>query len=154
MRFSTSIAVFATLAFGAFTSATPIVVRDDSIPSASCLLTDLQKALTPLAAQLGMFPCKLLHILDSTLTCFHVASIQSNNATSAVIGPIITQVTSSISTAVTAAKALKGQPQAVVLAGTTPGEVVPLQNVAKLVTDILFVRILIYSRRLLATDRL
>ncbi|KAF7976718.1 hypothetical protein HWV62_5893 [Athelia sp. TMB] len=111
------IAVLATFALSAFTSAKPIVARDASVQGAEAVLTTLKTTLTPLVAQL--------------------ASIQSNNATTAVVGPIVNQITSAISTATTGAKALAGQPQNVVLSSATSNEIVPLATVSQLVTDIL-----------------
>ncbi|KAF7976328.1 hypothetical protein HWV62_5871 [Athelia sp. TMB] len=110
------IAVFATLTLSVFTSAKPFA-REASVQGAEAILTNLKTAVTPLAAQL--------------------ASVKSNNATAGVVGPIVDKITAAISTATTSAKALKGQPQDVVLSSATSDEIVPLQNVAKLVTDIL-----------------
>ncbi|KZP20803.1 hypothetical protein FIBSPDRAFT_1044596 [Athelia psychrophila] len=115
MRFS--IAVFATIALSVFASATPVVVRDASVQGVQSILTTLKTAVTPLAAQLG--------------------SIQSKDATSAVVKPLIKQLTTAISAATTKVGALKGQPQSVVLSSASSNELVPLQTVAKLVADIL-----------------
>ncbi|KZP19452.1 hypothetical protein FIBSPDRAFT_1045430 [Athelia psychrophila] len=115
MRFS--LAIFATVAMSAFTSASPVVVRDSSVMGVQAILTKLQSTLTPLVSEL--------------------ASIKSNNATSAVVGPIITEITTAISTATNSSSALKGLPQSVVLSSATSNEVVPLATVTKLVVDIL-----------------
>ncbi|KZP24762.1 hypothetical protein FIBSPDRAFT_950803 [Athelia psychrophila] len=115
MRFS--IAIFATAALTAFASASPLDARVADVQGAQAFLTTLQTTVTPLAAQL--------------------ASIQSNNATAETVQPIADQLTAALTVATQASDALKGQPQSVVLSGAHPGEVVPLENITKLIEDIL-----------------
>jgi len=115
MRFS--IAIFATIALTALTSVTPVVATDARVQGVQSILMTLKDTVTPLAAQL--------------------ASIRSNNATSAVVEPIIGNITTAISTATTRVKALKGQPQSVVLGSISSDEEVPLMTLNKLIVEII-----------------
>ena len=71
--------------------------------------------------------------------------MNKEDATPAAVAPVVGQITTALKNAINQAQALKGQPSDVVMAGGAPGEVVPLQNVAKLVADVLLVRIFLLS---------
>jgi hypothetical protein len=116
-----------------------VVPRADAATSVSAILTKLASGLKPLTDQLCMY--FLLIILSHRHSHFCLAGMKKADATPANVGPIIKKVTDQIQTAITSVKGLKGQSANVARADDSADEVVPLQNVAKLVTDILTVRI-------------
>jgi hypothetical protein len=120
-------------------AAVAVVPRADPATSVSAILTQLVSGLKPLTDRLCMY--FILLILSHRHSHFSLAGMKKADATPTAVGPIIKKVTDQIQTAITSVKGLKGQFANVVRADDSADEVVPLQNVAKLVTDILTVRI-------------
>jgi hypothetical protein len=142
-----TLSVFATVAFSALTSAVPVaspagvsvpaVARADVL-SASAILTNLKTTITPLAGQL----CRFLYLSECLYIKINgrlVAAMDAGDATPDNVAPVVNKITVALTTAIGQVKDLNGQPKDVVMAGNAPGETVPLQNVAKLVSDVLFV---------------
>ncbi|KAJ7051974.1 hypothetical protein C8F01DRAFT_1172613 [Mycena amicta] len=109
------LATLSTLAFAAFTSAAPVRVQERQLSSLPDILTGLLTQLTPVTDLLN--------------------SITAANATTEVVGPILSQIGNVVTPAVSQISALAGQPTSMILASAEG--LVDAAGVAKLIQPIL-----------------
>jgi len=122
MRSSVILSILATLAFNTFTSAVPIaspadVATTPSTPlSVPAILTNLKTTVTPLTAEL--------------------AALHAGSVNVATVAPIVDQIKTEISAAISSVKLLHGEPLSVIYG---VGSSAPVQGIADLLSDIITV---------------
>jgi hypothetical protein len=147
MRSFAAFSILATLAFSAFTSAAPIPVTDStlsvrsvagarSVPALPEVLTTLKEAVTPLCGELSTSSLLFLSTPNQRIPPIP-AALHADEISQEIVGPIVEKIKAEIIKAIECIKALQGEPWSVIF-GTT--EAYPLENLYKLVADILCVR--------------